>query len=58
VKRRTVIQEVKEELCNRRVKEVFPALLKQTKVDQVQAECTQIGNMVLRRDETAAGQTH
>jgi hypothetical protein len=58
VKRRTVIQEVKEEVWNRRVKEVFPALLKQTKVDQEQAECTQIGDMVLRRDETAAGQTH
>jgi hypothetical protein len=36
----------------------IPCIVEANKVDQVQAECTQIGDMVLRRDEAAAGQTH
>ncbi len=42
---------------DRWVKEVFPAILKQTKWTK-NKEYLQVGDVALRRDETAAGQTH
>jgi hypothetical protein len=51
------VQKAKEEFWDRWVKEVFPSLLKQQKWFKYKRD-TKIGDIVLRKDETAAGQTY
>ncbi len=57
IKRFRVVQETKEELWDRWVKEVFPSLLKQRKWFKYKRN-TKVGDVILRKDETAAGQTY
>jgi hypothetical protein len=57
VKRFIVVQEAKEELWYRWVKEVFPSLLKQKKWYKYRRD-VQIGDIILRKDETATGKTY
>jgi hypothetical protein len=52
-----VVQQGKEEFWDRWVKEVFPSLLKQQKWFKYKRD-TKVGDIVLRKDETAAGQTY
>jgi hypothetical protein len=56
VKRFRIVQEAKEEFWDRWVKEVFPSLLKQRKWYKYKRD-VKVWDVVLRRDETAAGQT-
>ncbi len=51
------MQRAKEEFWGRWVKEVFPALLKQQKWFKYKRD-VKVGDIVLRKDETAAGQTY
>jgi hypothetical protein len=57
VKRFRAIQEAKEEFWDRWVKEIFLSLLKQKKWCKHKRDST-IRDVVLRKDETAAGQTY
>jgi hypothetical protein len=52
-----VVQQVKEEFWDRWVKEVFPSLLKQQKWFKYKRD-VKIRDIVLRKDETAAGQMY
>ncbi len=52
-----IVQQAKEEFWDRWVKEVFPSLLKQQKWLKYKRG-TKIGDIVLKKDETAAGQTY
>jgi hypothetical protein len=52
-----IVQQAKEEFWDRWVKEVFPSLLKQQKWFKYKRDA-KIGDIVLRKDETAAGQTY
>ncbi len=56
-KRFRVVQQAKEEFWDRWVKEVVPSLLKQQKWFKYKRDA-KIGDIVLRKDETAAGQTY
>jgi hypothetical protein len=56
VKRFRIVQEAKEEFWDRWVKEVFPSLLKQRKWYKNKRD-VKVWDVVLRRNETAAGQT-
>jgi hypothetical protein len=49
------MKKVKEEFWDRWVKEVFPILLKQSKYMKLKRDVME-GNVVLRKDKTAAGQ--
>jgi hypothetical protein len=51
------VQQVKEEFWGRWIKEVFPELLKQRKWTKDKRD-VRVGDIVLRKDETAAGQTY
>jgi hypothetical protein len=51
------LQWAKEEFWSRWIREVFPALLKQKKWLKYRRD-VRVGDMVLRKDETAAGQTY
>jgi hypothetical protein len=57
VKRFRAVQEAKEEFWDRWVKEIFPLLLKQRKWYKYKRNA-KVGDIVLRKDETAAGQTY
>ncbi len=57
VKRFRAVQEAKEEFWNRWVKEVFPSLLKQKKWFKYNGDA-KVGDVLLRKDETAAGLTY
>jgi hypothetical protein len=57
VKRFRIVQQAKEELWDRWVKEVFPSLLKQQKWYKYKIDA-KIGDILFRKDETAAGQTY
>jgi hypothetical protein len=50
------MQRAKEEFWGRCIREVFPGLLKQTKWTKDRRD-VKVGDIVLRKDETAAGQT-
>jgi hypothetical protein len=56
-KRFKMVQQAKEEFWDRWVKEVFPSLLKQQKWFKYKRDAS-VGDLVLRKDETAAGQTY
>ncbi len=56
-KRFRMVQQTKEEFWDRWVKEVFPSLLKQQKWFKYKKD-TRVGDIVLRKDKTAAGQTY
>jgi hypothetical protein len=56
-KRFRMVQQAKEEFWDRWVKEVFPSLLKQQKWFKYKRD-TRVGDIVLRKDETADGQTY
>jgi hypothetical protein len=51
------VQQAKEEFWDRWVREVFPALLRQQKWFKYKRD-VKVGDIVLRNDETAAGQTY
>jgi hypothetical protein len=51
------VQRAKEEFWGRWIREVFPGLLKQTEWTRNKMD-VKIGDIVLRKDETAAGQTY
>jgi hypothetical protein len=51
------VQRAKEEFWDRWVREVFPALLKQQKWFKYKRD-VKVGDIVLRKDKTAAGQTY
>jgi hypothetical protein len=51
------VQQVKKEFWGRWVKEIFPELLKQTKWTRDRRN-VRVGDIVRRKDETAAGQTY
>jgi hypothetical protein len=51
------MQQVKKEVWGRWIKEVFPELLKQGKWTRDKRN-VRVGDIVLRKDETAAGQTY
>ncbi len=57
VKRFKAIQQAKEEFWNRWVKEVFPSLLERKKWFKYKRDA-KVGDIILRKDETAAGQTY
>jgi hypothetical protein len=57
VKRFKAVQQAKEEFWDRWMKEVFPSLLKQQKWFKYKRDA-KVGDVVLRKDETAAGQTY
>jgi hypothetical protein len=57
VKRFRVVQQAKEEFWDRWVKKVFPSLLKQLKWYKYKRDA-KVRDVVLRKDETAAGQTY
>jgi hypothetical protein len=57
VKRFKAVQEAKEEFLDRWVKEIFPSLVKQKKWNRYKRDA-KVGDVVLRKDETAAGQTY
>jgi hypothetical protein len=57
VKRFRVVQQAKEEFWDRWVKEIFPSLLRQQKWYKYKRD-VKVGDIVLRKDETAAGQTY
>ncbi len=57
VKRFKAVQQPKEEFWDRWVKEIFPSLLKQRKWYKYKRDA-RIGDVVLRKDKTAAGQTY
>jgi hypothetical protein len=57
VKRFKAVQQAKEEFLDRWVKEVFPSLLRQQKWFRFKRDA-RLGDVVLRKDETAAGQTY
>jgi hypothetical protein len=57
VKRFRIVQQAKEELWDRWVKEVFPSLLKQQKWYKYKRDA-KIGDILLRKDETVAGQMY
>ncbi len=56
-KRFRMVQQAKVEFWDRWVKEVFPSLLKQQKWFKYKRD-TKVGDVVLRKDEAAAGQTY
>ncbi len=56
-KRFKMVQQAKEEFWNRWVKEVFPLLLKQQKWFKYKRDA-RVGDVFLRKDVTAAGQTY
>jgi hypothetical protein len=51
------VQQAKEEFWGRWIREVFPGLLKQVKWTKDRRD-VKVGDVVLRKDETAAGQTY
>jgi hypothetical protein len=51
------VQQVKKEFWNRWIEEIFPELLRQTKWTRDMRN-VRVGDLVLRKDETAAGQTY
>jgi hypothetical protein len=51
------VQQVRKEFWGRWIEEIFPELLKQTKWTRNRRN-VKVGNIVLRKDETAAGQTY
>jgi hypothetical protein len=51
------VQQAKKEFWSRWVEEIFPELLKQSKWTRDQRD-VRVGDIVLRKDETAAGQTY
>jgi hypothetical protein len=51
------VQQAKKEIWNRWIKEVFPEMLKQHKWTRDKQD-VKVGDIVLRKDETAAGQTY
>jgi hypothetical protein len=51
------VQRAKEEFLGRWIREVFPGLLKQAKWTKDKKD-VKVGDIVLRKDETAAGQTY
>jgi hypothetical protein len=57
VKRFKAVQQAKQEFWDRWVKEVFPSLLKQLKWYKYKRDA-KVGDIVLRKDETEAGQTY
>jgi hypothetical protein len=57
VRRIKAAQEAKEEFWNRWVKEIFPSLVKQRECYKYKRDA-KVGDVVLRKDETAAGQTY
>ncbi len=57
VKRFKTVQQAKEEFWDRWVKEVFPSLLKHQKWYKYKRD-TKVRDVVLKKDETAAGQTY
>ncbi len=57
VKRFRAVQEAKEESWYSWVKEIFPSLLRQKKWYKYKRNA-KIGDIVLRKDKTAAGQTY
>jgi hypothetical protein len=57
VKRFRVVQQAKEEFWDRWVKEIFPSLLRQQKWYKYKRD-VKVGDIVLRKDENAAGQTY
>jgi hypothetical protein len=57
VKRFRVVQQAKEEFWDRWVKEIFPSLLRQQKWYKYKRDA-KFGDIVLRKDETVAGQTN
>jgi hypothetical protein len=57
VKRFKAVQEAKEEFLDRWVKEIFPSLVQQKKWYKYKRDA-KVGDVVLRKDETAAGQTY
>jgi hypothetical protein len=57
VKRFKAVQEAKEEFWDRRVKEIFPSLLRQKKWCKYKRDA-KVGDVVLRKDDTTAGQTY
>jgi hypothetical protein len=57
VKRFRAVQETKEEFWDSWVKEIFPSFLRQRKSYKYKRD-TKIGDVVLRKDETATGQTY
>ncbi len=56
-KRFRMVQQAKEEFWDRWVKEEFPSLLKQQKWFKYKRD-TIVGDVVLRKDKMAAGQTY
>ncbi len=52
-----MMQEAKEEFCDRWVREIFSSLFKQNKWYKYKRN-VQVGNVVLRREKTAPGQSH
>ncbi len=57
MKRFKAVQEANEEFRDRWVKEIFPSLLKQKKWYKNKRDA-KVGDVVLRKDETAVGQTY
>jgi hypothetical protein len=51
------VQQAKKEFWNRCIEEIFPELLKQSKWTRDKRD-VKVGDIVLRKDETAAGQTY
>jgi hypothetical protein len=56
-KRFRMVQQATEEFWDRWVKEVFPSLLKQQEWFKYKRDA-KVGDVVLRKDETAPGQTY
>jgi hypothetical protein len=57
IKRFENVQQTQQEFWKRWIKEVFPERLKQSKWKQEKRDL-KVGDIVLRKDETAAGQTY
>jgi hypothetical protein len=53
-----IVQEAKEFFCDRWVREIFSSLLKQKTKWYKYNRNEQVGDGMLRRKETAAGQSH
>jgi hypothetical protein len=51
------VQQARKEFWNRWIEEVFPEMLKQSKRTRDKKD-VKVGDIVLRKDETVAGQTY